>query len=118
MYSPELLRLCELETQICSYQGCACQAQWLEEYLDLGLAIADGTPETWQAGWLQRLFNTLSRAIKNPVSSQAWRQQCIDYLYLPFFALSQIYTQQPGKTCHLCSLMKQYRHCERVNWSD
>ena len=112
MYSPKLLRLDELEAQICSYQGCAGQAQWLEEYLDLGLDLASKVPESWQEGWLQRLFNTLSRAIASPLASGTWRGQCIDYLYQPFFVLSQMYRAKPQKSCQLCLLMKKYRSAE------
>lgn len=115
MYSPELYRLCELETQICSYRGCACQSQWLEEYLDLALEIASDKPEPWQEGWVQRIFNTLSRAINNPTASLAWRKQCYDYLYQPFFVLLQIYKQRPQQHCRLCQLLKQY-HTSELNW--
>ncbi|MFY9180313.1 MAG: hypothetical protein WAO12_11135 [Venatoribacter sp.] len=108
MQPADLQRLNELESQICSYQGCACQAGLLEEYLDLGLEATSSQPATWQEGWLQRIFNTLSLAVKNPSSSSSWRKQCLDYLYQPFFALAHIYKQQPQKTCHLCELLKRY----------
>lgn len=114
MFSPELHRLSELELQICTYQGCACQATWLEEYLDLGLNIASNKPEPWQEGWMQRLFNTICRAVNNPAASMAWRNQCVDYLYQPFFVLVQMYRQHPQKSCHLCELLKQYAQYEKA----
>lgn len=112
-YDTEALhRLDELEFKICSYQGCSCQAQWIEEYLDLGLAYADTSPKAWQANSIQRLFNTLVAAIRNPNASTLWRYQCIEYLYQPFFVLKQLYQQPPLKKCYLCNLLRSYNEVQ------
>src|SRR5690554_6039239 len=87
-YNPEAIhRLSELEFKICSYQGCACQARWIEEYLDLGLAHANSSPNAWQANSTQsysqssgqfimalpvlRLFVSTLFCIKTAVSTAA-----------------------------------------------
>lgn len=106
--SATLHRLTELELQICNYQGCSCQARLLEEYLDLGLEYAHSSPPPWQANSIQRLFNTIVKAIQSPCTSRSWRQQCLDYLYQPFFVLLQLYQQQPLKKCYLCGLIQSY----------
>ncbi len=112
-YNPEAIhRLSELEFKICSYQGCACQAKWIEEYLDLGLAHANSSPNAWQANSIQRLFNTLLKAIRNPQASSSWRYQCLDYLYQPYFVLKQLYQQQPLRKCYLCNLLRSYNEVQ------
>lgn len=108
-----LLRLNELELQICSYQGCSCQAVLLEEYLDIGLDFAHTSPKPWQANFIQRLFNTLISAIQSPSASAAWRHQCLDYLYQPFFVLLQLYQQSPFKKCYLCGLIRSYNEAQQ-----
>ena len=107
-----LHRLNELELQICSYQGCACQARLLEEYLDIGLEYAGSSPKAWQANFMQRLFNTLVKAIQNPGASKRWRNQCLDYLYQPFFVLLHLYQQAPLKKCYLCGLIQSYNEIQ------
>ena len=108
-----LHRLNELELQICSYQGCSCQAGLLEEYLDIGLDYAYTSPKQWQASFIQRLFNTLITAIQSPSASTAWRYQCLDYLYQPFFVLLQLYQQSPLKKCYLCGLIQRYNQAQQ-----
>ena len=112
-HSTKLARLNELELQICGKMPCECQSTWLDEYLDLGLEFASNKPEPWQEGWLERLFRTLHQACTNPSASRLWQQQCADYLYLPFFALSQLYRGQACKNCKLCELLRQYQQSER-----
>ncbi len=112
-YDTEALhRLSELEFIICSYQGCSCQAGWIEEYLDLGLSYAGSSPKAWQANSIQRLFNTLIKAIRNPQASTLWRYQCLEYLYQPFFVLKQLYQQPQLKKCYLCDLLRCYNEVQ------
>lgn len=107
-----LHRLIELEHTIGTYQGCECQAHWIEEYLDLGLYCADKSPKAWQANAVQRLFNTLINAIRNPNASSFWRNQCFEYLYQPFFVLQQLYQQSDIQKCYLCNLLRSYNEAQ------
>lgn len=108
----KLQRLNELECLLCQAQGGQCSPLWLEEYLDLGLEMAGNKTAPWQEGWLQRLFKTLLKAAHNPSANPLWQQACADYLYLPFFALCQLYRGQASKNCQLCDLLRHYQAVE------
>ena len=111
-------RLEQLEQQIRSYAGNEPHADWLNEYLDLGLEMACVASERQlqplQESWLNRLYNTLRDAAVNPAAGSHWRHLCLDYLYQPFFVLSHLYRQQPGRSFRLRSLLHEFAMLSRI----
>lgn len=111
-------RLEQLEGLIRHYNGHDLHADWLNEYLDLGLELASFAGhrqlQPLQESWLTRLYNTLRDGALNPLADGHWRHLCLDYLYQPFFALTQIYRQQPGKRFRLLALRNEFSTLSRL----
>lgn len=111
-------RLEQLELKIRDHQGPDLHADWLNEYLDLGLELASASQDIrlkqLQEGWLRRVYNTLRDAALNPKASGSWRHQCLDYLYQPFFVLSQIYRQEPSRLYRLRTLKNEFATVSRL----
>ena len=105
-------RLAELELCIRHYHGHEDRSHWLNEYLDIGLYLASDQCQclsaSWQEGWLTRLYGCLLAAVQNPQAHSAWRRRCSEYLYQPFFALYQLYCQQPDHLSKLCLLQHEF----------
>lgn len=96
-------RLERLEARIQRYSGDVQHPEWIDEYIDLGLELAEyaGSREfiPLQESWLKRIYKTLRDTAFNLECHENWRQQCLDFLYQPFFALQHFYRDQPnGKT--------------------
>lgn len=75
------------------------QVAWLNEYIDLGLDMADQARSSnhvrLQESWLRRVYTTLFETALDLVQPEYWRNLCMDYLYQPLFALEHLYRAQP-----------------------
>lgn len=112
-------RLAELELCIQHYQGQDNQSHWLNEYLDIGLSLAAEPcqcySEVWQENWLVRLYSCLLTAANNPQASSTWRKQCFEYLYQPFFALTQFYSNEQAKPMRLVALLDEFNRSHKAS---
>lgn len=92
-------RLEQLEQHIHQHQSDVLHPEWLNEYIDLGLELAEQAGQRdllpLQESWLKRIYKTLRDAAFNLQCHESWRQQCLDFLYQPFFALQHFYRAQP-----------------------
>ncbi|QQD23226.1 hypothetical protein GJQ55_01500 [Venatoribacter cucullus] len=115
---PVVQQLEQLEQQIRSHKGLELHADWLNEYLDLGLEMACTAGQrqltALQESWLTRLYNTLRDAALNTSLPSTWRQLCLDYLYQPFFVLSHLYREQPGRGLRLRALVHEFALLSRI----
>ncbi|MFC3680321.1 hypothetical protein [Bacterioplanoides pacificum] len=93
-------RLETLEQRIKRYQGNVLHPEWLNEYIDLGLELAQDASQRHlqplQESWLKRIYNTLRDTAFNLDCQECWRQQCLEFLYQPFFALQHFYREHPA----------------------
>ncbi len=109
---PAEQRLTLLEQQITAYEQDLPRADWLNEYLDLGLELASQAGErclqALQTSWIRRIYHTLLLASLNTHASGQWRSLCSDYLYQPYFVLQQIYKSSPAQHARLCHLQHEF----------
>ncbi|UTW47881.1 hypothetical protein [Bacterioplanoides sp. SCSIO 12839] len=93
-------RLEQLEGRIQQYSDTIQHPEWLNEYIDLGLDLAEHAGSRnlrpLQESWLKRIYKTLRDTAFNLDCHENWRQQCLDFLYQPFFALQHFYREQPN----------------------
>lgn len=93
-------RLEVLENLIQHHNDAILHPEWLDEYIDLGLELAEYAGQRnllpLQESWLKRMYNTLRDTAFNLDCHENWRQQCLDFLYQPFFALQHFYRVQPN----------------------
>lgn len=93
-------RLEVLESLIQRHNDPVLHPEWLDEYIDLGLELAEYAGRRnllpLQESWLKRIYNTLRDTAFNLDCHENWRQQCLDFLYQPFFALQHFYRVQPN----------------------
>lgn len=105
-----LLQLEQLEQQLLQANDSA-QSQWIEDYLDLGLELANTARQQHRfllhTSWLKRLYRTLRDSASLPQVSQAWRQRCVDALYQPLFALQHHYQQQADGAVRLRQIRQE-----------
>lgn len=117
LLSAQEVRLQQLELQITAYADEQPHAEWLNEYLDLGLNLACHAGErclnALQTSWIRRLYHTLREAALNTRASSHWRALCLDYLYQPYFVLQQLYKTNPASHSQLCSLTHEFRTIDR-----
>ncbi|MFT4906211.1 MAG: hypothetical protein ACI978_000268 [Oleispira sp.] len=75
------------------------QEAQLNEYIDLGLDMADKAGLTnhtqLQESWLKRVYKTLFETTLDLVEPEYWRELCRAYLYQPLFALKYLYRNHP-----------------------
>ena len=101
-----LQRFQQLESDIRHYQQLShgqnlnIKTEWLNEYIDLGLNMAQQAESAnrtqLQESWLKRVYNTLFETALDLVQPDQWRNLCRDYLYQPLFALQHLYRSQPN----------------------
>ena len=112
-----ILRLERLENTIRSYHGDELHHEWLNDYLDAGLELAQEAGERdlirLQESWLRRIYNTLRDTGVNVSCGEAWRHQCLEYLYQPFFALQHLYRAQPGSNSRIKALSRDFSFISR-----
>ncbi|MBE0482206.1 MAG: hypothetical protein IBX52_01785 [Bacterioplanes sp.] len=105
-----LSQLERLEQQLLQANDQA-QTQWIEDYLDLGLELANAARQHHRfllhTSWLKRLYRTLRDSASLPQVSQAWRQRCVDALYQPLFALQHHYQQQDDGALRLRQIRQE-----------
>lgn len=93
-------RLELLEARIQQYCGDIQHPEWIDEYIDVGLELAGHAGrrnlKPLQESWLKRIYKTLRDTAFNLQCHENWRQQCLDFLYQPFFALQHFYREQPN----------------------
>lgn len=103
-------RLEQLEKRIHDYRGNIRHPEWLDEYIDLGLELAENAGQRklqpLQESWLKRIYKTLRDTAFNLSCHENWRQQCLDFLYQPFFALQHFYRDQPNSKLKVRLLFK------------
>lgn len=92
----------------------ALHPEWLDEYLDIGLELAEhaGDKSLWalQESWLKRIYRHLHHCASNLEQPQAWRQLCLDYVYQPFFALQHFYRNRPHCEPRTRQLLNEMTH--------
>ena len=103
----QLQRFQDLESDIRHCEACSAaqkkaqQVEQLNEYIDLGLEMANqagyANRTYLQESWLKRLYNTLFETALDMVQPEYWRALCLDYLYQPLFALQHLYRNHPHK---------------------
>jgi hypothetical protein len=99
----QLDRFHQLENTIrhcpCAIQQKALQEAHLNEYIDLGLDMADraglANHIQLQESWLKRVYKTLFETTLDLVEPEYWRELCYEYLYQPLFALRHLYRNHP-----------------------
>lgn len=115
--NPNILRLEKLENTIRTYHGDKPHIEWLNDYLDMGLELAQEAGERnltrLQESWLRRIYNTLRDTGVNVSCNEVWRHQCLEYLYQPFFALQHLYRAQPGGGSRIKTLSRDYSFISR-----
>ena len=83
----------------CEIQQVALQKARLNEYIDLGLDMADkagfANRIQLQESWLKRVYKTLFETTLDLVEPEYWRELCREYLYQPLFALKYLYRNHP-----------------------
>jgi len=103
-------RLEVLEHRIRYYRGDVLHPDWINEYIDLGLDLADNAQQqhlcALQESWLKRIYLTLRDTAFCPDCSEGWRQQCLEFLYQPFFALQHVYRAQSDGRSKIRRLFK------------
>lgn len=89
-----------LEYRLSLVQYTPLSQEYLDQYIDLGLELAQQAGErnllALQESWLKRIYTQLKNAAFRMESHQRWRQLCLDYLYQPFFALQHFYQSHPN----------------------
>lgn len=100
-----------LEQQIEQHRGHEIHAEWLDEYLEIGLELASqsAVPTTD----ITRLYTTLQRSAMNTQADKHWRKICLDHLYQPFFVLKQLYCNDPKRYASLRSLLNDFSRLNR-----
>jgi hypothetical protein len=118
----KLDRFQQLENTIrhcsCQKQQVAVQEANLNEYIDLGLDMANkaglANRIQLQESWLKRVYKTLFETTLDLVEPEYWRNLCCEYLYQPLFALKHLYLSHPqGKyrmraMCNELSVTSRY----------
>ncbi|KZZ42665.1 MAG: hypothetical protein MK185_12040 [Saccharospirillaceae bacterium] len=103
-------RLEVLESRIQRYGGDILHPEWIDEYIDLGLELAEHAGQRnfqpLQESWLKRIYRTLRDTAFNLDCHENWRQQCLDFLYQPSFALQHFYREQPNGKLKIRLLFK------------
>lgn len=93
--SDQIDRLEQLEGTLKNHMSYASLCPCLEEYLDIGLELANEAHQkrqlVLQESWLKRLFCFLRDTAFRQDCHPECRKQCLDYLYQPYFALRHIY---------------------------
>jgi hypothetical protein len=101
--SIQLERFHQLEHVIrhcsCERKQLAAQEVQLNEYIDLGLDMANkaclANRIQLQESWLKRVYKTLFETTLDLVEPEYWRELCREYLYQPLFALKYLYRNHP-----------------------
>ncbi|MBM97172.1 MAG: hypothetical protein CMI09_15145 [Oceanospirillaceae bacterium] len=93
--SDQIERLEQLEHSLRNSLSDACLRRWLEEYIDIGLELADTArtkhQHVLQESWLKRLFSFLRDTAFRQDCRPLCRHLCLEYLYQPYFALRHVY---------------------------
>ncbi len=95
--STPVLRLEQLEREIRNSNSSndGYLRLWLNEYLDIGLELADIARQnqlsSLQESWLKRLYRFLRDTAFRLDCCECCRTQCLEYLYQPYFALRHVY---------------------------
>ena len=111
----QLDRFQQLENTIrhcpCKKQQIALQEANLNEYIDLGLDMANKAGQAnrtqLQESWLKRVYKTLFETTLDLVEPEYWRELCCEYLYQPLFALKHLYRNHPQGKYRIQSLYRE-----------
>lgn len=95
----------------CEVQKKAAQEANLNEYIDLGLEMANkaglANRTQLQESWLKRVYKTLFETTIDLVEPEYWRDLCCEYLYQPLFALKHLYRNHPQGKYRIKNLYKE-----------
>lgn len=93
--SSQIERLEQLEDLLRNSLTDASLRNWLEEYMDIGLELANAAhckhQLVLQESWLKRLFCFLRDTAFRQDCRPLCRHLCLEYLYQPYFALRHVY---------------------------
>src|SRR5690606_4593804 len=115
---PVVQQLGQLEQQIRSHKGLELHADWLNADLVRWMALACRAAQrqltALQDSWPTRLYTSLRDAALNTSLPSTWRQLCLDSLHQPFFVLSHLYREQPGRGLRLRALLHEFALLSRL----
>ncbi|MFL0807448.1 MAG: hypothetical protein K6L60_09185 [Oceanobacter sp.] len=91
----QIQRLEQLEFSLQNSQSDVSLRRWLDEYMDIGLELADlarrKNQKVLQESWLKRVYRFLRDTAFRHNSRPIFRHYCLEYLYQPYFALRYVY---------------------------
>lgn len=93
--SAQIQRFEQLEFSLRNSQSDASLRLWLDEYLDIGLELADiarrKNQKVLQESWLKRVYCFMRDTAFRQNCRPIFRHYCLEYLYQPYFALRHVY---------------------------
>lgn len=91
----QIHRLEQLEFSLQNSHSDVSLRRWLDEYMDIGLELADmarrKNQKVLQESWLKRVYRFLRDTAFRQNCRPIFRHYCLEYLYQPYFALRYVY---------------------------